>query len=310
MKINDAITHRYDHTDADGRRELAAQLNISPSRLRGAISEYRRRQQAALDEAEIDPAIPHALNLIAEPALELDFGRWAYASDLHCPLHSRVMVDRLAKVIRKRNVEALIVGGDLFDFDKLSRHPQIHRAAETSDTVRIAGDMIVYLADLVDQLVLMPGNHCLRLAKQVGGGGFDFGQLVHAGVQGRVPARKLIITNRDYCYVGPEETGWVVGHPSFFEGAAAKGLAQAAMRERRNVIGAHTHAQSLSRSPDGRYLLVYPGHMTEPGLTPYIQQGAGLSKYASWTPGFVVVGADGRPTLYDDGRLTDWSRYE
>jgi hypothetical protein len=244
-QITAADYARYQLTDRAGKQAMAADLGYTYDGLRGTISKFHaslpdwaRRELSG--EPAIDSAIPPAIDVITVRPLELDLDRWVYASDFHAPHHNVEMVDRLARVIRKRAIGTLVIGGDLFDFARLSKHPQINAAPSTDDTITTAGDLLVYLAGLVDQIVIMPGNHCLRLAKAVSG--IDFASLVWAGVRGRVAEQKLVITNYDYCYIGPEgPDGWVVGHPSYFSSFPAKGGADVADLKHRNVIGAHNH---------------------------------------------------------------------
>jgi hypothetical protein len=166
---------------------------------------------------------------------------------------------------------------------------------------------VLALANTFNHIYVLPGNHCRRVASKLDEP-LEFDALIHAAIKGRVPASKIITTDYDYIYVGQEDSGWVVGHPRYFSTIPAKGGADVAMLQRRNVIGAHNHIQGLIKSKDGRFVSIDPGHMTEPELTPYKMESNGLSRYPAWSAGFVLV-ENNIPTLFGNG-LVDWSRYE
>jgi hypothetical protein len=250
--------------------------------------------------------IPANADTAPTAPLTLDLQRWIYSADYHAPLHNRQWIKRMALVAAKHEIRDLVIGGDFFDMASVSRHPNTHRQAGLNETLRIAGDLLVALCRVFDRLYILPGNHCRRVANKLDEP-LAFDALIHAAVKGRVSSERIITTDRDYLYIGPQETGFVVGHPKFFEGSGVPGLAKAAMRERRHAIGSHTHACSLSWTHDGRHMVIYPGHLTDPDITPYIAESRGLSKFAEWRSGFVMVD-NGIPRLFTDG-LVDWNEY-
>lgn len=243
--------------------------------------------------------IPDNINLIDKPPLTLDLDSFAYCSDIHAPLHSREMLRRLVTVMDKRGIGHLIIGGDLFDLDRTSRHPNDSQQATINDTLRIGGDILHLLLAMFDVTVL-PGNHDRRVAVKLDEP-LAFDALVWASLRGRTPAHKLTITDYDYVYV---RDSWVMGHPRFYS-RTPKALADVAQQQQRNVIGAHTHLLGLMYSADGKWIAIDPGCMCEESLTPYHMRSAGLSRFPQWKRGFVIV-EHNIPTLYGDG-ITNWS---
>jgi hypothetical protein len=266
------------------------------------IQEWMNASMGAYPATPDLPIIPDNINLIEQQPLTLNFDKWLYATDFHVPLHNRTYIKRLMLVARQHGVEHLVIGGDFFDFASSSNHAKTEQQASLNQTLRVGGDVLVSLCDVFSTIAILPGNHCLRVARRLNEP-LDFDMLVHAALRGR-NTEQITTTNYDYLYVGSE---WVVGHPRYFEGNAASSLARAAMREKRNVIGAHTHALSLSYTPDGNHMVIYPGHMSDTRLTPYVMQSKGLSAFPEWRNGFVAIDA-GVVTLFADG-LTDWSKY-
>jgi hypothetical protein len=307
---------RYISKDGDGWRVRVARdgQRVSIGRY-GDLSEAIAARDYALQGtqearseaiADYEVAIPDNIDYVTDKPLTLSLDRWIYATDFHTPLHHREWIKRMVLVARHYDVPDLVVGGDFLDFASVSKHPKTQRQAGLNDTLRVAGDLLVALAALFERIILLPGNHCRRVANKLDEP-LDFNRLIHAALEGRVSAERIITTNLDYLYVGEVETGFVVGHPRYFEGAGVPGLSKSAIRERRHAIGSHTHATSISWTHDGRFMVIYPGHMSDVDKTPYIQESRGLSKYAEWRNGFVLID-DGIPTLFSDG-LVNWQRY-
>ena len=117
----------------------------------------------------------------------------------------------------------------------------------------------------------------------------------------------IITSDYSYLYVGEQETGWVIGHPTRYSRTSVK-YSSVAMRERRNVLLSHSHQQTISWSDCGNYILIDPGCATDQRLTPYVMKHKGLCSYSEWKQGFVLVRDGNIPTLMSD-RLVVWSEY-
>lgn len=293
------------HTILGPTRALAA--SSGPGRGEGATVPVRLVQPKQLAPWKIPevPDLPPNAQLVTEKPLALDFDTFLYASDFHAPLHNRRMTERLIRVGRQRAVKNLVIGGDLFDFDSLSAHPKTLATAGLGDTLETAALLLLELAKDFS-IWMLPGNHDERVAKRLNEP-TEFARVVWGALKGRQPEHPITITTFPWLYIGPEETGWTVGHPMYFSTVPARMGADVAMLEHRNVIGAHNHVVGLMQSRCGRYFAIDPGHMTEPELTPYYMKNRGLSKYPRWKAGFVLVRRN-IPTLMVDG-LTDWQEY-
>jgi hypothetical protein len=309
----------FDTADEAKRARFEAESKLAatdkqPSLLAGTWSIADLRAMGVTSSPEAPQAtiapdrvsIPANVNLVPTKPLTLDLDTWLYTSDFHAPLHNKLWTKRLANVANRHNVSTLVIGGDLFDFDSTSRHPKTEQQSGLNQTLKSGGDLLCWLSIAFDRIYVLPGNHCRRVATKLDEP-LEFDALIHAAVKGRIAAGKIVTTDYDYIYIGQEDSGWVVGHPRYFSIVPAKGGADVAMLQRRNVIGAHNHIIGLSQSKDGRFWSIDPGHMTDPSMTPYLMQSNGLSRYPTWRNGFVLVD-NNIPTIFADG-LTDWSRY-
>ena len=248
--------------------------------------------------------IPGNMN-VADAPLTVHLTNWLYASDLHIPLHNRTYLERLIRVGKHAGIKHLVIGGDLFDFQSLSEHPKEDREVGYDDSKRVAGRILRLLGEDF-HLYIVPGNHDRRYAKRLGGY-IDFKDLIWAALAGERTKYPITVSNNDYIYINEGEAGWVVGHPRFFSTIPAKGGAEVAMIQRRNVCGAHNHIIGMMQSKCGNFWAVDPGHMTEPAMTPYKVRSEGLSKFPAWRPGFMLV-QNNIPQIMTDG-LVDWQAY-
>jgi 3',5'-cyclic AMP phosphodiesterase CpdA len=205
-------------------------------------------------------------------------------------------------------VDDLIIGGDLCDFDSLSAHPADLPQTDLNQSIEVTGQVLRYLKSAFRTIYLLPGNHDRRLAKKLDKH-LSFTYLVKMFV-GDTPG--FVATDADFYLIDSEyagRAGWSVGHPRFFSSYPTKGLDQVALQRQRHVIGAHSH--TLGASKIGPYWCISPGHMMRPDLTPYLTRSAGLSKHADQSAGFVLVEHEPAAdvvTLFADG-LTRWRDY-
>lgn len=284
---------------------IARKYEVPYNTLRRLVSEQRRSASG------VYTPFPEPAQLVNVPPLQVDTDTFVYCADLHCPSYSKQTLRRMVTVADALQMDTLIIGGDLFDFSTISRHGRAEMQASVDTTIEVAGLVLDTLLDYFARIYILPGNHDDRMIKKLDDI-FSFDKLVRAGVKrGQVSNdvssdAPIITTDNSYLYVGQEEIGWVCGHPMRYSRTPVQ-LSKVAMRERRNVLAAHTHLQSMLYSDDGRYLVIEPGHCLDVANTPYQMRTRGINTYAESTAGFVVV-RENRPQLFSDA-LTDWRDY-
>lgn len=288
-----------------GMERVAQKHGVPYNTLRRLVSEQKRQAHG------VYTPFPETASLIGTPPLEIPYTDLVYAADIHAPLHNRAMLRRMVTVAEYLKLDTLVIGGDLFDLDSVSRHGRAEMQAGLNATLRTAGAILDTFLDYFERIYILPGNHCQRVAKKLNEP-LSFELLVRSGVKrGQVSLNPddnapIIVTENEYIRIGEPETGWIAGHPMRYSRTPVS-LSKAAMRERRGVLSSHTHLQSFMWSDDGKYPIIEPGHLTEPSMTPYVMKSKGLSTFAESKPGFVTV-IDNRPTLYGD-RITRWEDY-
>jgi hypothetical protein len=302
-------------------RPLCEELGLNFDSVRGALSRaglYDSDENAPSQALDILKTlrslgpVPQAVKIVEEPKpLYLD--RWLYAADFHVPFHSELALERLVSVGLALEVEDLVVGGDLLDFDSLSTHPADLPQVDLNQAIEIGGQVIRYLRSAFKRLYIVPGNHDRRAAKALGPKGANL-SFTHVLRMCAGDLDGITASDNDYFYIGdstPERPGFSAGHPRFFASFPAKGLDAVALQRQRHVLGAHAH--TLGAAKIGKFWCVSPGMMCDTSITPYIVRSNGLSKHADQAHGFVLVettDSDGDVvTLFADG-LTRWSDYD
>lgn len=241
--------------------------------------------------------IPAAYTLEEKP-LYLPYDSALILSDLHCPLHSTLMLERALDTAAAHGVRNTVIIGDTWDFDELSSFPQIHRPASAGDTVRISGGVLNYIAERSAQTVITPGNHCIRFAKRLNAA-WDMRFLVAAALADYPAHGEIVTTNYSYVYLGDS---WLVGHPKKYSRTPGKTPAELADLYGRNVVTGHNHLVGFAPSKSGRWLGVDCGALTDPEAHAYLMHE--MNDHPRWQSGFVIIDK-GYCYPYSE-RFSDW----
>lgn len=226
-----------------------------------------------------------------------------FVSDLHVPLHDPAMIARALHILRTQHpsVDRIVIGGDLFNFSSLSKHPQTSPDEDLDRTLEIAGNVICVMADSAKHIDIVMGNHdewfMKRLNKK-----FNLKHLISAALGDHWPTTcKIRVSNYDYMRLG----NWLVGHPSSYSKLGGRKPAETAQARNANIITGHNHLVGMQQSVDGRHIGIDAGMMTIEDKHYYAKRRLGTSP--TWVAGFVVL-EDGYPYIYND-LVTDWRGY-
>lgn len=320
---NLSVFQKSELLDALGRRggilAFAQKYGLNADSLRGALSRAGGAEalQIEVSEEVVPPspqaintlrqtsnALPRAANIVQPPA-HFKLQKFAYASDFHAPYHSTLWVERLYKVGYHLEIPTLVIAGDLFDFDNVSRHGSDIQSTDLNKTLEIGGQVVRYLHQVFETIVVLPGNHDRRLMKKLDRD-LSWANVLRMAV-GNMDG--IVSVEQDYLCFDDQDgrTQWIGGHPSFFSSRPTVGLQQVALLRQAGILGSHNHIQGMSKVND-KFWVIDPGCMCDRTITPYIQRGAGLSRFQDWSNGFLVID-DNLPQLFADG-LTRWSDFE
>lgn len=288
------------HEEGKTWQEIADLYGTTREVVRGRAKRYRRRTQ----DAEIDLSrqidIPEPIQ--TEKPLYIPDANALIIGDLHIPHQNSQMLVRAIKVTQKYHpsVRRFIIGGDLFDFDSLSRHSHAQKETDPNDAIRLGGHVLRAIGASFDEGIIVPGNHDRRFAAKLDRD-FDMELLVNAALGNKWPHAKIKITNLDYVYLGAD---WVVGHPSHYSGLGGKTPSEIAAVWEKNIVTLHNHIVGVSQSKSGNYIGVDCGHMTVPDQHSYLHRS--LTKFTRWSAGFCVI-ENGYVYTYSE-RFTDWKK--
>lgn len=289
------------HGQGQTWHEIGSQYGRSGEAVRSIVKRHRRAAGLTVEvSSELEIEMP--LSAHVEKPLFIPDANALVIGDLHIPHQNTTMLVRALKVVKKYHpsVRRFIIGGDLFDFDSLSRHSHDQKETDPNDAIRLGGHVLRALGAELDEGIIIPGNHDRRFAKRLDQD-FDMELLVNAALGQKWPRARLKITNLDYIYLGAT---WVVGHPSHYSGLGGKTPSDIADVWQKNIVTLHNHIVGQSQSRSGRYIGVDCGHMTVPDLHTYLHRG--LTKFAKWNSGFCVI-ENGFPYVYTE-QFTDWAK--
>ena len=296
---------------------IAKALGVNYNTLRGERSRWITRTDrptVTQDQERANIAVPPRLQVVVNKPIAIEQPeRWLYATDLHTPHHHEKTVARLVQIATSQDVRTLVIGGDFFDFASAStKHPKTVPMASVQQTLTSGGKLLGFLARYFERIYLVLGNHDQRLAKLVNEADFTFRSVVSAAM-GEAPDApwqdcKVVVSDYPHMLVGPEDTGYVVGHPAkYSDAASSKHLGLVAMKHQRHVLGAHTHLLNRALSPCGKFHVIDPGHCCDVAEIGYHAYSEGFSTFKTWTNGFVYI-ENGQPFVLSDGWVR-WSDY-
>lgn len=271
--------------------DIGKRWNIDPDKAKELVHSYKKGKKYE---------VPETFTSDDDQPLHIVTDGFLWISDLHCPYHSKIMLDRALTILRTYfpHIGTIIFGGDLFDNAAVSDHPHTGLTANMNQVIDIGGDVLRAIMDSCTRLVILSGNHDQWVERKLDAP-FDLRHLINAALKNDRPDCEMIITNLDYVYVNDD---YIVGHPSDYSAKGGQTPAFIADAYHKHVITGHNHVAGYQMSVSGLHWGIDSGSMTNPDDHYYVRRR--LSKRAKWTMGFVVVD-HGYPYLFND-KMTDW----
>lgn len=240
-------------------------------------------------------------------ALHLDAVPTLVIGDLHAPYHDHEWLQKVVAVTQDElyEVERIIVGGDLFNFDVVSRHSKAHFVERLETELAYAGELILWLASIAP-LVIMNGNHDERIANKLDAG-LSLRRIVAMSLDGRTPDNEITVTDYDYMLYGDT---YVIGHLD--RGAAIPGKAAHSIisKYKRHVLTFHEHSRGVftgTNNPHAQYIGASVGCSTSTEKHWYAMRR--LNSQKPFAKGFALISDDDLFSLYDDNAEEYYARY-
>jgi predicted phosphodiesterase len=245
----------------------------------------------------------HMIPTNSEFLIELDKpvtlqGDVMITADWHIPLYDPAYANEMIKVAREQELKTLIIGGDFFNFDALSRYEPKQEDAglerELDEGVRVMRT----LQETFDRIIYIWGNHDARLHKALGMKiAFSSAMKNVFNALGRDEVTKIEFSNLDHCWVETEKGDWYICHPDMYTRVPLSGARVLATKLNANVITAHSHHCAVGYAIDGQKVVAEIGGLFDRTVTSYLQRS---TTFPTWAQGFAFL-KDGRLNVHSPG---------
>ena len=256
-----------------------------------------------------DTSVPIALPQPFDDALkyELKPGESALVlADIHVPYHhEEFILDAVCTAEGYGNLNRIIVAGDLFTFDQISKYSKAHNLPRMETELEIGGSMLMYLSS-VRPVTITNSNHDARFATRIDAQ-FSLKRLMNAALNGRKPKYSIETTERDYIFVNNDV---IVGHLTSATGVAGKIAHNIAQKYQRHCLAGHDHITGVF-NPRSRYIGASIGCAAEFKKFWYSEKG--MTPIKAMQRGYAIItGGDygTKVDLYNENHTLYYSRNE
>lgn len=218
--------------------------------------------------------------------------RGVLTADWHIPVFDAQMGQSLIEhAIEHRATNWLVVAGDFFNFDALSKYSPKQDTAGLELELQMASLIVERLLDVFDNIYFTWGNHDERLVAALG-----FKMKFEAAITMAlsIPKDKLSkvhVTGRDYVIVETGNGPWRVCHTKQYAKAPLAVPNRLADKYRMAVAGGHRHHLAAGTSVSG-YPILELGGLHDSSRTEYLEKSS--TDFPVWQTGFWIL-ADGIP---------------
>ncbi len=268
----------------------------------------RERSRLNMENPELDRKIytnsnpPVALPKPFDDVLILELQKNQRAlilADIHVPYHSEKFIESALKI--EPAYGAIIVAGDLFTFDQISKYSKAHNMPRMETELEIGGSMLLYLAEHAP-VYITNSNHDARFANKIDVQ-FSLKRLMNAALNGRKPKHPIITTERDYMFVNGD---FIVGHLNSASGLAGKIAHGIAQKYQRHCLAGHDHITGVYNSRS-RYIGASIGCAADYEKFWYAEKGMNPTKFMQ--RGFAIIDGDSNIELFNESNLRYFHRW-
>jgi hypothetical protein len=222
-------------------------------------------------------------------------------ADLHVPYHSPSMLQRVIDMSALLSSRDLVIAGDLFNFDSVSKWPNSSEPESLQTELITAGELLLELSRHYDRMYILSGNHDEWLGRAANAH-LRMNDLVSMALARNTLSCSLTVTDYDYMYANVYGQPWVFGHLSQFSKRPGEIARKISERHSRNVAVGHDHIQGYTSSEDGKFLCVSIGAMIsldDDGSSPMWYKERRLNSFAPVQNGFLILDK-GVPMLFNE----------
>ena len=268
-------------------REIADALGRDREGVRSKIRRINGTHTAGRG-AEQEPAVSFPLGEAFEQRndsaeLVVENNNVLVAGDFHVPAESKKWVKKLLSYADEHAVEALIINGDFWNFDQISRwqmkDPELTLKAEIKRGI----ELVTLLAKKFKAVYFVCGNHDSRLPKALNYS-LNFSDWMEALFSN---LKNVYYTNFDFLTLVSGTEQFRVCHPQYYSRVKGSEVGRISHDLQENVIMAHQHYVSFATNKTGRYICIDGGCMCDQNAFYYKK--SSTTKFPSWENAFVHV---------------------
>lgn len=263
-------------------------------------------------------------------------GNCVVVSDIHYPAHNDEVISKVLAAGRRHKLKVLVIGGDYFDWDGISRHRKMGGLDEKVPDVMKGGmALLAKLCRWFDKVYIIKGNHDDRLQR-----------LIEAAIEGRNGAQRIlaILEDPEQAFEGLEyrhrfvkvmqtwtkhcqpniasKVVWLPGpvieiegpkgmepyrltHPSIYSKNAPNAERQLWGTHVQPILGTHGHIFGVSVAPNGLHPILQFGCATDNYKHMYLYESD--TAHPKWVQGFCVVIGGQVKTYTKNPYFYEWS---
>lgn len=219
-------------------------------------------------------------------------------ADWHIPVYDPYLVNHMILTARDIGSKTLIIAGDFFNHDALSRFDPKQDEASLEREWDEGRAVIRVLMETFDDIYYTYGNHDARLVKQLGFK-IAFANLTNylfGGLEG--VEEKIHVSNLDHLWVSSPGTKYYVCHPKSYSRKPLTTAIDLAAKVGSSVLTAHAHHCAVGYAKNGKDLVSDVGGLFDTTRTKYLQD---TTTYPYWSQGFAWIEPTGRYNLESPG---------
>lgn len=198
-----------------------------------------------------------------EPHLE---GDWVICGDVHLPTTDFELAETMLRVARELNLKRLLIAGDLINADAFSLYEHVVPAITFEDEVKIAVRVISAWCEWFDDMLLLMGNHELRVMRRSNGNlnATMLGHILSAG------NGKLRVSPYSHAVITSAGQVWRVTHQRNYSRITGRLADQLAQKYQCNIISLHQHHVAVQRDTYNRYTIIDGGGLHDDRKLAYV----------------------------------------
>lgn len=240
-------------------------------------------------------------------------GDCAVISDVHAPYHDPDILSWCVREAAARGIKTLLIAGDLIDWRSISRFPKPNPSLKAVEELSAAVDVLAILAEHFTRIVVMKGNHELRLQRMIEAAmdsrsrpsrildGFERDELEFQDYRDRYESVLTNFTRRKNPDLKIDWSGspqalidgpagrkpWRVVHQRNGSILPPQEALKHWQRWTQPIITTHTHLWGIRSAPNGEDLLVNIGCATNEKWHEYCNEEP--NGYPAWERGFALI---------------------